>query len=259
MGIILPVIGGFAGAALGAVAAFLVGALAAEVFQVSSFEGQAGYFVVFPFVLPGLLIGLVAGILLTLRSQRCRAASAGAGPAGVPGSTPGRFVAALAIIIAIVAGGFWLYGEAMDETVAGPNQATPKLSYELRLPPGIVLPASRRAVEIHLYTGKYEAYGNLDDDWRHMDGDRPKITGWFDLHFKTPDRALTVGFAKTASTENPVWVFKLKLPRTPGHMTEFSPWYPVDLVAEGIGDGPRKATAEDRAEIRYRLAFAGRD
>jgi hypothetical protein len=92
-----------------------------------------------------------------------------------------------------------------------------------------------------------------------MDGDRPMITGWFDLHFKTPHRALTVGFAKTASAEYPVWIFKLKLPRKPGHMAEFSPWYPVDLVDEGIGDGPRKATAEDRAEIRYRLAFAGRE
>jgi len=42
-------------------------------------------------------------------------------------------------------------------------------------------------------------------------------------------------------------------------MAEFSSWYPVDLVDEGVGDGPRKATAEDRAEIRYRLAFAGRE
>jgi hypothetical protein len=259
MGIFLPVIGGFAGAVLGAVAGFLVGTLAAEVFQISGFEGQAGYFVMFLFALPGLLIGLVAGILLTLRWQRRRAASTGAGPAGGPGGTPARFVAALAIIAAIVAGGIWLYAEAMDDSIAGPNQATPKLSYELRLPPGTLLPAARTAVEMHLYTGKYEAFGNLDDEWRHMDGDRPMITGWFDLHFKTPHRTLTVGFAKTASTENPVWIFELKLPRKPGHMVEFSPWYPVDLVAEGIGDGPRKATAEDRAEIRYRLAFAGQD
>jgi hypothetical protein len=259
MGVFLSAIGGIAGAVLGAIAGFLVGALAAEVFQVSGFEGQAGYFVVFLFALSGLLIGLVAGILLTLRWQRRRAASAGAGPAGFPGGVPGRFVAALAIIAAIVAGGIWLYGEAMDDSIAGPNQAAPKLSYELRLPPGTVLPAARTAVEMHLYTGKYEAFGNLDDDWRHLDGDRPVITGWFDLHFKTPDRALTVGLAKTASTEHPVWIFKLKLPRKPGRMAEFSPWYPVDFVDEGVADRPRKATAEDRAEIRYRLAFAGHD
>jgi hypothetical protein len=85
------------------------------------------------------------------------------------------------------------------------------------------------------------------------------ISGWFDLYTKTSFRLLSVTPAATPSPASPAWVFKLKLARKPGHMAEFSPWYPVDFIDDGSQTDMRKATAADRAEIRYRLVFAGRE
>lgn len=66
----LTVIGVLAGAAVGAGAGLLLGSIYVELAQVSSFEGQSGYLVVFGFGLPGLLIGAVAGGWLARRWSR---------------------------------------------------------------------------------------------------------------------------------------------------------------------------------------------
>lgn len=60
------VIGGPLGGALGA----LIGSLAADYFRISSFEGGAGYYVAFLFVLPGVLIGAIAGAVILWRWRR---------------------------------------------------------------------------------------------------------------------------------------------------------------------------------------------
>lgn len=78
-GLIGAVFGAPAGGSLGA----LVGSIAADVMKISAFEGGAGYFVAFFFVIPGFLIGLVVGPILAMRL--------GAKPTGTPhppGGTP---------------------------------------------------------------------------------------------------------------------------------------------------------------------------
>lgn len=61
------VIGGVGGAVIGGVLGGLLGALigsiSADLFNVSNFEGQAGYYVAILFVLPGIVIGAVAGAI----------------------------------------------------------------------------------------------------------------------------------------------------------------------------------------------------
>jgi len=52
------------GAAAGAVAGFGIGMAYVELAQVSSFEGLAGYVVVFLFALPGLVIGAILGAII---------------------------------------------------------------------------------------------------------------------------------------------------------------------------------------------------
>ena len=60
------VIGAPAGGALGA----LVGSLAADYFRISNFEGGAGYYVMFLYVLPGILIGAIVGAVVLWRWRR---------------------------------------------------------------------------------------------------------------------------------------------------------------------------------------------
>ena len=63
----LAAIGVVIGAPLGGLLGALVGSLAAGIFQISSFEGGAGYYVMFFFVLPGILIGAIVGAVVTAR------------------------------------------------------------------------------------------------------------------------------------------------------------------------------------------------
>lgn len=64
------VIGVVIGAPLGGALGALVGSLAADYFRISSFEGGAGYYVMFFFVLPGILIGAIVGAVVLWRWRR---------------------------------------------------------------------------------------------------------------------------------------------------------------------------------------------
>lgn len=68
--VIRAVIGIVIGAPLGGVLGALVGSLAADYFKISNFEGGAGYYVLFFFVIPGILIGAIAGAVVLLRWRR---------------------------------------------------------------------------------------------------------------------------------------------------------------------------------------------
>jgi hypothetical protein len=63
-GLIGAVLGGPAGGAIGA----LLGSIAADLLSVSNVDGGSGYFVAFFGVIPGILLGLVAGPILALRT-----------------------------------------------------------------------------------------------------------------------------------------------------------------------------------------------
>lgn len=60
------VIGAPVGGALGA----LIGSLAADYFEISNFEGGAGYYVLFLYVFPGIVIGAIAGAIILWRWRR---------------------------------------------------------------------------------------------------------------------------------------------------------------------------------------------
>ena len=65
--IVRAVIGLVIGAALGAGIGLGLGFAAIEIFNISSFEGGAGYFVAFLFFVPGLLIGAIVGAVVGYR------------------------------------------------------------------------------------------------------------------------------------------------------------------------------------------------
>ncbi|MGE0718923.1 MAG: hypothetical protein AB7P02_25985 [Alphaproteobacteria bacterium] len=69
------ILGLIAGGLVGGVIGLLLGMAYVELAEVSSFEGLAGYTVMFLFVLPGILIGMIAGAILGWRLPRARVAS----------------------------------------------------------------------------------------------------------------------------------------------------------------------------------------
>jgi hypothetical protein len=60
-------VGAVIGAPLGGAIGALLGTVAADINQISSFEGGAGYYVAFLFVLPGIVIGTLAGAVMLWR------------------------------------------------------------------------------------------------------------------------------------------------------------------------------------------------
>ncbi len=264
MRFIVSILAGFLGAGVGMLLGFGIGSVLAEVLDVSCFEGACGYFVAL-IVLIGGAIGLVAGILIALTAGRRRAvrslgkgveaAGAPARPAGAGTTTFGRLVGAIVVVAGLVAGGTWLYAWMMDDSLGGANQATPQLHYEIRFPPGTRIPETISGIDVQLDTEKNQAWGDMFDDWRRQDGDRPVVAGFFDLYYRANSRVLSV---RLPDTER--FIFRLKLPRAPGHMAEYTDWYPADAVdAGGADDQPREATGDEGVDIHYRVVYAGED
>ncbi|MEZ5876309.1 MAG: hypothetical protein R3D43_00350 [Tepidamorphaceae bacterium] len=262
MHFIFAVLAGILGAAIGLVAGWGVGEILARALNVSCFEGACGYFVALIALLGGVA-GLVAGILAVLLRGRRKVPphadvsslpAAESAPARRHGlRTTGQFVAAIAVIIVAVTGGIWGYAWISDDSLGGHNQAAPQFQYEIRFPAGTPLPEKKAAVDVQLYTEKNQAWGDLYDDWRQQDGERPVIAGFFELYFRASTRVLSVKLPG-----GPKYTFILKLPRSPGHMTGYSDWYQADSADDGSGN-TRPVTEADDVQIRYRVVYAGED
>lgn len=262
MRFIFAVLAGILGAGVGLAAGWAAGEILARVLNVSCFEGACGYFVALIALLGGA-IGLVAGILLVLLRKRGTAVSGEQIPvSSEPGGekdgrrglrTTGQLFAAIAVIAGVVIGGVWGYVWISDDSLGGHNQAAPRLHYEIRFPAGTVLPEKKAAVDAQLYTEKNQAWGNLYDDWRRQDEGRQVVAGFFELYFRAHSRVLSMKLPG-----GPKYVFVLRLPRSPGHMPEYTPWYQVDTVDEGSGE-TRPAVASDDVQIRYRVVYAGNE
>ncbi|WP_436637393.1 hypothetical protein [Microbaculum sp. FT89] len=254
---LVAILAGILGAGLGLVAGWFVGEILARLFDVSCFEGACGYFVGLIAIVGGL-VGLVAGPLIALVAGRRRAGGPAQADAAAPGrsgaKTAGQFVGAIAVTVALAAGGTWLYAWLGDDSLGGPNRAPPQLHYEIRFGAGTALPDRAAGVDVQLDTEKNQAWGDLFDDWNRRDGDRPMIAGFFELYFRARSRVLSVKLP-----EGPRYIFVLKLPRAPGHMAAYTDWHPADAVDEGGSAQPRAATGEEGVDIRYRVVYAGED
>jgi hypothetical protein len=231
----VALLGGLVGLAGGAMAGGLAGSAIAAATHMSSFEGAAGYFVVFVCAPLGALAGLPAGVWLALR---LRGGRRGVVPVVLySGLTVGVVVAGAAAVIMTML--------ALDETL-NRNAAPLQALFEIRLPPGKRLAEGRRSVEIELDTHRNTAPAFLHDAWP-LDGDRLVISGGVELAFRSAERLLVLKIKG-----EPDRLFRLELPGKPAHSDAFGSWHLVDFVG-GAGERPRKATAADQYEIRYRV------
>jgi hypothetical protein len=227
---------------IGLVAGFFAGAFVgagiAAATHMSTFEGAAGYFAVFVCGPIGALIGLVVGVWLALRMR---------GVKGGIGVVATYSVTSLVAIIAVSAAVIWLM--LTFDTTLNRNSAPRQVLFEIRMPPGTKLAADRSGIEIELNTDRNSATAyKTQEEYQYDDGDRPVIFGGVEIAFRTSSRIIVL-----KSKGEPDRLFRLNLAANPSHSDAFGPWQPIDWIAEANAQQPRKATPDDKYEIRYRV------
>lgn len=228
------------GGLIGLVAGFFAGAFAgmaiAAATNMSTFEGASGYFAVFLCGPIGALIGLVAGVWLTLRLRGVRT-----GIVTVASYSAASLVTLIAGAAAII------FLMLTFDTTLNRGSAQPQALFEIRLPPGTKLDEHRRGIEIELNTDRNSASAFLGTHW-YNDGNRPVVTGGVDLAFRTTSRIIVLKIKG-----EPDRLFRLNLAGKPGHSDDFGPWQRIDWVADAGDQPPRKGTPTDQYEMRYRV------
>ena len=149
MTFILAVLGGILGAALGWTAAAFAALVISGYLGVSDFEGARAMGAIWGFGPIGGFVGLIGGIWLVLRARGVRGFTA----------TALRMPLVIGGIAALTAGVFWIAWEMRPDLNS--NGAPPRLLFEIKLPAGTKLPASRDAIGINLATEKNTMPGRL--------------------------------------------------------------------------------------------------
>ncbi len=236
---LIAIIAGTAGAALGWVAAAALTIAIGSLLGASDFEGGLAMQAAFGIGPIGGMLGLVLGIWLALRKRGHRNASA----------LSWRIPVVIAAIGCIAASALWYLYETRP-LLASSGSGTPRLDFELRLPPGAELAAPADAIRIELNTEQNRMPGRVRDKAARKDGDRAVATGSVELAYRSSWRLLDV----MTGPGEPSRIFDLKLPARPRHMKDFGPWRRIDFVA--IGDQqPQPAGPSEAYELRSRVVY----
>jgi hypothetical protein len=234
MAYVIAIVAGFAGAALGWMAA---GFTAVLIMQLLGMPLTAN-------ALPdtfhllnqlGAMAGFLIAIGLALRlSGRARSMREGAQSSLV-------IAAALAVIFAA---GSNLRLSAMEHL--GLNAGARSIEFEIRLPPVVATGSSKREAQVELHTDVNQTIallrgGNLTDDGRAI------LKGSVPIEFRTAQRTLVLSMPGQPQRQ-----FKVRLAASPSRSAEFSPWHLVDFVA-GAGGERIRPTVDDNFAIRYRV------
>jgi hypothetical protein len=236
---LLALVAALVGAALGFALGATVAGLLAPALGITSFEGASGYFAVFVGGPIGGLAGLVLGALLVLRRAQRRTGQAVAG----------RLALVLVGVIGVAAAGlgaFWLMRPLVNA-----NGPAPQLVFEIRLPPGVA-PPTRERDSVELQTSKNRMPASLAAGRR--DEGRNVLAGSVEIYYRTWRRTLVLRLPDKTDV-----LFDLSLGLTPDHTKSFTAWRRADYIARPGDEVPRRTTAADAYEIRYRVAWAGED
>lgn len=239
---VLALLAAVVGAALGFGIGAIAGTLLAPALGISSFEGAAGYFVMFVCGPVGGLIGLIGAATWVLHRRGHRTFGAIAGRLGLIGL----------VIVGLTAGGLGLL--YMSGDILNPNGAPPQLLFEIKLPPNDEPPSAAGTLEINLDTPKNRMPGSWSaDKVRHENG-RAVISGRVELYYRTSARMLVMKLPNKQDI-----IFQLKLAASAKHSDELGPWYPANFVSEPGQERPRKATAAESYEVRNRVSWPGQN
>jgi len=161
----------------------------------------------------------------------------------------GRVALAIASVIAL--GALALAVVWWMRPIVYPNGLPPQLVFEIRLPPGIVPPSPADSF-LELQTSANRMPAN-SVAIREEQG-RPVVTGQVEMYYRAPSRILVLTMPDKTDV-----LFNLPLGRSPAASKVFGAWTPADFIAEPGKEQPRKATAGDRYEIRYRVEWPGEE
>ena len=236
MTLLLSLLAGIAGAAIGWVAAAAHTQARGGLFGVSDVEGGRGMRAIWGIGPLGGLAGLVAGIVLVLRKR---------GGFSL-GAIAWRLPLVVAGIVALTSFGlWWVYETRPILNTSGP---APQLAFEVRLPPGV--PADD-GVKAELHTEKNKMPGRVSRDAPRADNGRAVLTGSVELYYRSGWRLLEIRMPGQLDR-----IFKLNLPSSPRRSTEMTRWQKADFIAEPGLSQPRKAGPDEAFEIRYRVIWA---
>ncbi len=224
----LQVAGGVVGAVIGFVATLLL-------LELVGFGNPAdpivsGMLALLVFAPCGAIAGLLLGAALTKRL--------GGGDSGDGLFRSGMKASAVLIgLCAAAAASYYVYAITTATPWLNPNAPNPLLAFEVRLPAGSTLPASKRDITVELQTDLNTTPGEMQPDQFRDEGDRPVISGYVELAFRTAYRQLAIRIKG-----QPDRLYLIGLPAKAPHAAEFGPW---------------QANA-DGSEIRYRARWPGR-
>jgi len=235
---VLALVAGIVGSALGWIVAAAVTVLIAGQLGMSDFEGERGMTAIFGIGPIGGLVGLIAGVVVTLR-WRGRHSAAG---------IAWRLPLVLVSIAAAVAGVLWWLYETRP--LLNSNGPAPRILFELRLPPGVTPAAGRGVWSIVLHTEGGAATGVVVERPIRTEEGRQVLSGEVDVTYRSGWRLLE---AKVPGQIDRL--FHLRLPASPRRTTEFGGWERAQFVAEPDAPQPRKTGSEEGFEIRYRIVW----
>jgi hypothetical protein len=218
---------GIIGAVLGFIAALAICELGG--FGNKADPIMSGLIALFVFGPIGAAAGAVLGTKLAMNLRREQGATAGGGLAK-------NSLKALGVVVGLVAiSGTLYYAYAVWTATPwlNPNAATPVLQFEIRLAPGVALPATKD-IRFDLETNLNSMPGEAHPARFRRDGDRAVIAGEVELAFRTPHRQLEVKIAG-----RPDRTYPLGLTAKAPHTAELGSW-------EAHPDG---------SEIRYRAKW----
>lgn len=234
MAYVLAIVAGFAGAALGWVAAGLTADL---MLQGLGMPANA---------LPDTFhllnqLGALAGFLLAIGAALRMTGQARSVREGAQSSLV--IAAALAVIFAA---GSNLRLSAMEHL--GLNAGTRSIEFEIRLPPVIAAGSSKREARVELHTDVHQTIAQLRGlEWSANDDGRAILRGTVPIEFRTTERTLVL-----TMPGQPERQFRIRLPANPSRSAEFGPWHLADGVANAKGDREQPLRSGDFA-VRYRV------
>jgi hypothetical protein len=148
MNVLIAMLDGLAGGALGAATSFFITIGLCQALNVSNREGASGYLG----MAVALVMGLAAMILSIVMTLRYRGVTAGAFWAQAP--------LALVGIVAIAGIGMFVYYNSHDHPIT--NGAAPALQFQLQAPPNASVP-DPKSIKVELQAGQSRADAWWDD------------------------------------------------------------------------------------------------
>jgi len=127
----------------------------------------------------------------------------------------------------------------------GINPAKPAVEFEIRLPKAALSAVADTQVE--LLTDRNQKLAQVEQAFASTPDGRNVLKGTVTLDYRTTERTVVLNLPGQGQCQ-----FKLRLPASPSHSLQFSPWHLADGIVPIRGDAATPET-HDAFAIRYRV------